>query len=142
MMRISLRGMLAGAVAMAVLGLGIPTGAGAASKAAIAAGKKSYMQYCATCHGPTATGDGVAASTFQNKPPDLTLLAQKNGGKFPTAEVLNIVKGNTSISAHGTKEMPVWGQILGHPLKGEYGSSRADAKLLEIANYLQTIQKK
>jgi mono/diheme cytochrome c family protein len=142
MMRISLRGMLAGVGAIAVLGLGMPSGATAASKAAIAAGKKSYMKHCATCHGPTATGDGVAATTFQNKPIDLTTLAQKNGGKFPTAEVINIVKGDTSIPAHGSKEMPVWGEILGHPLKGEYGSSRANAQLLEIANYLESIQKK
>jgi mono/diheme cytochrome c family protein len=142
MMRSSLRGMLAGAWVIAALGLGVPTDATAASKAAIEAGKKSYMKHCATCHGPTATGDGVAASTFQNKPIDLTTLAQKNGGKFPTLEVINIVKGATSIPAHGTREMPVWGEILGHPLKGEYSEDRANAQILEIANYLQSIQKK
>ena len=140
MMRSSVRGLLAGAFAVGVLGAA--SGALAGDTAA-EMGKKSYMKHCATCHGPSGTGDGVAANTFNRKPVDLTLLAKNNGGKFPTMMVINIVKGDTSVPAHGTREMPVWGEIVGHPLKGDmYGKDEAEAKILEIANYLQSIQKK
>lgn len=107
-------------------------------------GKKQYMQYCATCHGPSGNGtDGVASRLFTKPPTDLTLLAKNNGGKFPMMEVIGIVKGDQSIAAHGSREMPVWGQILGKPLEdGMYGQDAADAQLLTIGKYLESIQAK
>jgi mono/diheme cytochrome c family protein len=106
-------------------------------------GKDQYTKYCATCHGPTGTGtDGVASRLFTKPPTNLTLLAKNNGGKFPMMEVIGIVKGDQPIAAHGTREMPVWGQI-GRPLKeGMYGQDTADAELLNIGKYLETIQVK
>ena len=110
---------------------------------ALQIGQQKYMKYCATCHGPNATGDGVAARLFSKPPPDLTLLAKKNGGKFPMNEVLNVVKGDAPIAAHGNREMPVWGEILGRPLDTSMtGKAAADAEILVIANYLASIQKK
>lgn len=107
------------------------------------AGRDQYMKYCATCHGPTGTGDGMASSTFNKHPVDLTLLSKQNGGTFPTMKVLSIVKGDTPISAHGTREMPVWGEILGHPLDTSmYQQDAANLKILSIATYLESIQKK
>jgi mono/diheme cytochrome c family protein len=110
----------------------------------LALGKKQYMKYCATCHGPSGTGtDGVASKLFKKPPANLTLLAQKNGGKFPMLEVLNIVKGDEPIKAHGTREMPVWGQILGRPLtEGMYGKDQSSAEILNIGQYLESIQVK
>lgn len=107
-------------------------------------GKEEYMKYCATCHGPSGTGtDGVASHLFTKPPANLTLLAQKNGGKFPMLEVLNIVKGDEPIAAHGTREMPVWGQILGRPLsEGMYGKDQSSAEILNIGKYLESIQAK
>lgn len=105
-------------------------------------GRDQYMKLCATCHGPSATGDGIAARTFKVHPTDLTTLARRNGGKFPTATVIDIVKGNVPIAAHGKREMPVWGEILGQPLDtGMYQQDATDLKILAIAAYLQTIQK-
>jgi mono/diheme cytochrome c family protein len=106
-------------------------------------GKALFMKYCATCHGPSGTGDGVAAATFKNKPADLTMLSKDNGGEFPTMKVINIVKGDAPIAAHGGREMPVWGEIIGRPLEtGMYKQDEVDLKILSIANYLKTIQKK
>lgn len=106
------------------------------------AGRDQYMKYCATCHGPTGTGDGMASSTFNKHPVDLTLLSRQNGGTFPMTKVLSIVKGDTPISAHGTREMPVWGEILGHPLDDSmYQQDAANLKILSIASYLESIQK-
>lgn len=112
-------------------------------KFALQIGQQKYMKYCATCHGPSATGDGVAARLFTKKPPDLTLLAKNNGGKFPMNELLGIVKGDAPIAAHGNREMPVWGEILGRPLDTSMtGQAAADAEILLIGNYLESIQKK
>jgi mono/diheme cytochrome c family protein len=142
-MRSGFRAMLVGMVAFGVILAGRSGLAEADQELALKVGKQRYMKYCATCHGPNATGDGVASSLFNKKPPNLTLLAKNNGGKFPTMEVVNIVKGNAPIAAHGTREMPVWGEILGRPLDTSmYGQDVADAEILTIANYLQSIQVK
>jgi mono/diheme cytochrome c family protein len=141
-MRSGIRGVLGTA---AVFGLVAAVGVGSAradDNGDVAAGKQLYMKNCATCHGPSATGDGIAASTFKNKPADLTLLAKENGGKFPTMKVLNIVKGDAPIAAHGSREMPVWGEIIGRPLDtGMYKQDDVDLKILSIIHYLQSIQK-
>jgi mono/diheme cytochrome c family protein len=107
-------------------------------------GKDQYTKYCATCHGPSGTGtDGVASRLFTKPPTNLTTLAKENDGKFPMMEVINIVKGDQPIDAHGTREMPVWGQITGKPLsEGMYGQDAADAEILNIGKYLETIQVK
>src|SRR5262249_1570108 len=113
------------------------------AQADVAQGKQLYMKYCATCHGPSATGDGVAASTFKNKPVNLTLLSKQNGGQFPTMKVLSIVKGDSPIADHGSREMPVWGEIIGRPLdSGMYKQDEVDMKILSIADYLKSIQQK
>jgi mono/diheme cytochrome c family protein len=141
-MQIGIRGVLA---TLAGAGLALALGSSAAqaeSQGDIEQGKQLYMKYCATCHGPSATGDGVAAATFKTKPTDLTMLAKNNGGSFPTMKVLNIVKGDAPIAAHGSREMPVWGEIIGRPLDtGMYKQDDVDLKILSIANYLKSIQK-
>jgi mono/diheme cytochrome c family protein len=49
-------------------GLGNPF---AEDEAAIAAGKETYDIFCATCHGPEGSGDGVAAEGLDPKPASL-----------------------------------------------------------------------
>ena len=46
-------------------------------------GKEMFASYCAVCHGTDGKGNGPAASAMKTPPADLTLLAQKNGGKYP-----------------------------------------------------------
>ena len=43
------------------------------------------------------------------RPPDLTLIAQRNGGTFPADAVYKSIEGLDMPQAHGTKQMPVWG---------------------------------
>jgi len=118
--------------------------AGAADDEQIQVGKAQFTKYCATCHGPSGTGtDGIASRLFTKPPANLTLLAKNDGGVFPMSEVIGIVKGDQKIDAHGSREMPVWGDILGKPLSdGMYGQDAADAKLITIGKYLETIQVK
>ena len=132
-------GLLACAASVAVSGIA------RADDMQLAVGKKQYMKYCATCHGPSGTGtDGMASRLFTKPPTNLTLLSKNNGGKFPMMEVIGIVRGDQPIAAHGSREMPVWGQILGaDPTdEGMYAKDEAGAQILIIGKYLESIQAK
>lgn len=141
-MRSGLRGTVIGLLAIAASCAG--GAAAAADDPQVTVGKNLYMKYCATCHGPSGNGvDGMASRLFTNQPANLTLLSKENGGKFPMNELMNIVKGDQPIAAHGSREMPVWGEILGRPLSdGMYGQDEADLKIINIGKYLETIQVK
>ena len=56
-------------------------------------GKEMFNSYCAVCHGKDGKGNGPAASAMKTPPTDLTLLAQKNGGKYPAAHVAAVIRG-------------------------------------------------
>lgn len=74
-------------------------------------GKYEYYAKCASCHGISGKGDGTVAAVLTKAPPDLTKYAQRNGGVFPTQLAWQVIDGRpVAISAHGTREMPVWGQ--------------------------------
>lgn len=73
-----------------------------------AAGKTMFNEYCASCHGMDAKGDGPAAPALKRAPPDLTILARQNGGKFPALHVSEVIRGGKATPAHGSKEMPAW----------------------------------
>lgn len=75
-------------------------------------GQKMYMAYCASCHGPDGKGDGPAAPALKIPPPDLTLLSQRNGGQFPTDKIRTILKFGVATPAHGSIDMPVWGDLF------------------------------
>ncbi len=141
-MRSGFRGTFIGLLAIAASCLA--GNAAAADDMQVKVGKDLYMKYCATCHGPSGNGtDGMASRLFTNQPANLTLLSKENGGKFPMNELMNIVKGDQPIAAHGSREMPVWGEILGRPLSdGMYGQDEADAKIINIGKFLETIQVK
>ena len=70
-------------------------------------GKEMFKSDCAVCHGKDGKGDGPAASAMKTPPTDLTLLAQKNGGKYPAAHVAAVIKGQASTPSHGSEDMPV-----------------------------------
>jgi mono/diheme cytochrome c family protein len=71
-----------------------------------------FKEYCAVCHGSAAKGDGPAAEALKKRPADLTELARKNGGSFPELQVMNYIKGEDVVAAHGSRDMPVWGTIF------------------------------
>ena len=73
-----------------------------------------FKEYCAVCHGTDGKGSGPAADALKKHPADLTQLARKNGGTFPELHVMNFIKGAdvTAAGPHGSRDMPVWGQIF------------------------------
>ena len=43
-------------------------------------------------------------------PPDLTLIAKRNGGTFPDTKIADLIDGRQPKNAgHGTSDMPIWG---------------------------------
>jgi mono/diheme cytochrome c family protein len=93
-------------------------------------GKQWFMAYCASCHGDDAKGHGVVAPALKQAPPNLTLLAKRNNGKFPEEYVDKVLAHGVPAPAHGTAEMPVWGPTF---------ASVNSRKLIE---YLESIQVK
>lgn len=102
--------------------------------------EEMFHTYCAVCHGKDGKGAGPAASALKVAPRDLTQLAAKNRGKFPEDSVYIVLKSGSHIAAHGSEEMPVWGDLFRTLEPG-----RDDMVQLRIANlthYLKTIQGK
>jgi mono/diheme cytochrome c family protein len=101
------------------------------------------MRYCATCHGATATGDGPLGKALKNGPPNLTLLAKKNGGKFPYMEVLDIIDGTNPVPSHGGKEMPAWGETFQSDVGGDTMQQAAvRGRLMLLTDYIRSIQER
>lgn len=101
-----------------------------------ASGQQMFTEYCAACHGVDAKGRGPAASAMKVPPPDLTLLAQKNNGKFPGVHVLAAIRGDGTFPAHGSKDMPVWGNLFRE--KGE--EAEVIERLANLCHYIESLQ--
>lgn len=103
-------------------------------------GPTLFMTYCAVCHGARADGRGPMAPILKSAVPDLTKIAERNGGVFPLARVQKIIAGTEpSGLGHGTREMPVWGPLFSQITSDrDYGKVR----LYNLAKYLESIQKK
>jgi len=74
-----------------------------------AEGKKLYASYCASCHGDSGKGDGVAARSLPAKPADHTngTIMNQLTDKFLTDI---ITKGGSVVNKSGF--MPAWGSSL------------------------------
>ncbi|HMV50133.1 MAG TPA: c-type cytochrome [Blastocatellia bacterium] len=108
--------------------LAFPAAAQKQNNEQIARGRKLFANYCASCHGVEATGNGPVAPSLKKHPSDLTRIESKNG-KFPAEEIRKKIAGDGEVPVHGKKDMPVWGLIF----------SAADIN--NLVKYLESIQK-
>jgi nucleotide-binding universal stress UspA family protein len=95
-----------------MLAPGLVTTAAAQEYQATATGGEVYRTYCASCHGVTARGDGPVASEMNRKPSNLTEMAKRNGGQFPSELVFKTIDGRQPVRGHGGPGMPVWGDVF------------------------------
>jgi mono/diheme cytochrome c family protein len=102
------------------------------------AGAATFKAYCTVCHGTSGKGDGPAAKALTTPPADLTQIAKRHGGKFPDVAVRMTITGETTLAAHGTREMPMWGPVL----RSAEGDSTTALRLRNLIAYLETIQEK
>jgi len=103
-----------------------------------ASGRDIYVDRCGACHGQYGKGNSPAVGSLKYVPPDLTLLAKRNGGTFPAERVRTMVAVSVDISAHGSQEMPVWGQLF-HP-KNAADQEIANEQFKSLVTYLELIQ--
>lgn len=108
--------------------------------AAIPTGKQMYGQYCASCHGPAGLGDGPVAPVLKTRPADLTTLAKRHNGVFPTQYVEEVLRFGKAPTAHGTSDMPTWGPIF-RWLDGKQKST-VEQRIKNLTKYLATLQQK
>ncbi len=94
-------------------------------------GKTAYLSSCASCHGADGKGHGFISAVLKTPPADLTMLAKRNDGVFPTAAVNEIIDGRMLIAAHGNREMPIWGFDV-----------MVRSRISVIVDYLSRIQEK
>lgn len=105
-----------------------------------ASGKEMFMSYCAVCHGKDGKGGGPAATALKEPPADLTVLSQKNGGKFPSAHVASVLGGEADLSAHGNTEMPVWGPVFRGMSQGNAGE--VHQRIANLTKFIESLQAK
>jgi mono/diheme cytochrome c family protein len=103
-----------------------------------ASGEQMYKQYCAACHGMAGKGDGPAASALKSPMPDLTTLARRNNGKFPSEHVTAVLRFGTKIPAHGSADMPIWGPLLQSLSKTD--SAQVTLRITNLVEYLKSLQ--
>ena len=111
-------------------------------------GKKEYDVQCSICHAADAKGNGFLGATLKVVPPDLTVLAKKNGGVFPADRVSGVIDGRVQIASHGAPEMPVWGTRYAVNAAERFFDIPYDqeayvrARVLLLVDYLNRIQQK
>ncbi|MGA7558440.1 MAG: c-type cytochrome [Terriglobales bacterium] len=104
-------------------------------------GTSIFRSYCASCHGIDGRGKGPVAKALKRDVPDLTRLSLRNGGAFPGIHVRTIIMFGEDelLSAHGSKEMPIWGSIF-HEI--EFDQDLGNVRLENVTKYLESIQRK
>jgi mono/diheme cytochrome c family protein len=107
-------------------------------------GEDLYLQYCATCHGLEATGQGPMAPALVLQPADLTALSRENGGEFPLVRSVRRIDGRDPLVSHGSA-MPVYGEFFegdDTALKTSSGQPMLVGRAIaDLVAYLLTIQR-
>jgi mono/diheme cytochrome c family protein len=97
--------------------------------------KKMFDSYCAVCHGKEGKGNGPAAVSLTKVPADLTKISARNGGTFPGVKVRRYIEGLDEVPAHGTRDMPMWGELF-KSLNRDTAALRVEG----LAEYLKAMQ--
>lgn len=74
-----------------------------------AKGQEIYTTFCATCHGPTGLGDGVAAAALDPKPRDLSSAAILEG--YTDEYLINVIT-NGGAAVGKSPMMTAWAGII------------------------------
>ncbi len=135
------RGSRASAVAGLTLAGLLLAGRADAQSTSATTGDYLFRTYCAACHGTSARGDGPLADSMRRRPANLTEIAKRNNGVFPTEQVLKMVDGRQPIKGHGGPDMPVWGDVFARSVDGG-DPAIVQARITALVAYLEGIQAK
>jgi mono/diheme cytochrome c family protein len=102
-----------------------------------ASGEEMFNAYCAVCHGKGGKGDGPAATEFKKPPTNLTGLSKHYNGKFPEAYIAQVIQsGPRDAKAHGSKDMPVWGNLF----SATDDSATVKQRVYNLTKYIESLQ--
>ena len=111
---------------------------GRATAAAVEAGRGTFRQFCAPCHGTSAQGDGPITPILNTRPADLTLESRNHNGVFPISALEEMLTLSTRLQpAHGSEQMPIWGPVF---LSIDSNPTQARARVANLLAYLESIQ--
>jgi len=75
--------------------------------------------------------------------PDLRKLKKHNHGTFPFWQTYLVIDGRQEITAHGNRDMPIWGDtFIRQEGGGVADEARAVGRILQLLYYLESIQEK
>lgn len=114
---------------------------GSAKPTSSASGAEMYRSYCASCHGIDGKGHGPAADALKMPPANLTTLARENKGAFPSERVRNAIRGDITVAAHGSKDMPVWGNVFLAMTRSE-STGEVDLRIYNLTKFVESLQQK
>ncbi|MEO9824609.1 MAG: transglutaminase domain-containing protein [Paracoccaceae bacterium] len=113
------------------------------SVAAQNVGELLFKKNCVSCHGATGRGDGIRAAGLDTAPADLTRIAARRDGVWPMLEVISILDGYLK-ATNPREDMPIFEEFLDNDMvefdTGNGLITLVPTKLVDIANYLETIQ--
>jgi hypothetical protein len=109
--------------------------------------KMDFGHLCAPCHGRDGKGEGTQAARLDKKPSDLTVVTQKYG-EFPAQKVFETIAGLDMPDGHGTRDMPIWGDVFVTEEVGKSttieqalkASDEASRRITALVHYVEAIQ--
>ena len=106
---------------------------------AITAGRSTFQQFCAACHGRDGRGNGPIVQFLLRDPADLTHIRARNMGVFPKDTLGSILLAPSRNAApEGVPtQMMIWGPIF---QSMDNDRRRALARVEELLTFLESIQ--
>ncbi|RIK93010.1 MAG: hypothetical protein DCC71_24225 [Proteobacteria bacterium] len=97
-------------------------------------GRVQFERYCESCHAIDGSSRGGA--------PDLRRLARKYGTPLPHDEIAAWIDGRRGSEAHGTRDMPVWGDELYETFPANESTETVRTGTIHVlVEYLDSIQR-
>ncbi|MFT5144620.1 MAG: mono/diheme cytochrome c family protein [Rhodothermales bacterium] len=103
-------------------------------------GQQLFEQFCQKCHGVDGSGNGPIAELLKVPPTDLSILTVDNGGSFPSDRISAWIDGREETRSHGTREMPVWGNIWTDEAGGTEVEQEVAEHISQIVEHIRWLQ--
>jgi len=130
------------AVVLALILLVIAAAAARAQDFSRYSGAELFYRFCASCHGDSGRGDGPVAASFRIEVPDITRIAQRQGGPYPEEQIRRIIDGTKPMGAHGTRVMPVWGfEFYAQNPQADDRAKATQEMVKRLADHVRSLQR-
>jgi mono/diheme cytochrome c family protein len=103
-------------------------------------GRQLYIDHCAACHGINGDGHGPLEHELAKPAADLRILSKRYGNPLPYDQIARFMDGRADVKAHGSRDMPVWGEEMWKNPPGKGNPNEVSEPVAKIIRYLQSIQ--